>query len=267
MAPVYETLELERRGAAAIIRLARPQALNAWNAQLGDELLDAVRSVAADDGVRAVCVTGAGRAFSSGADLRDLTARPLTASGHVDVHTPLTTVYHPILLGLRTMPKPVLAAVNGPAAGIGCSLALTCDLVVAAESAYLMLAFARIGLVPDGGAAALVAARAGGGQATRMALLGERVSARSALGCGLVDEVFADDDFHAGAFALLDRLAAGPTRSYAGSKRQINAWLYARLPEQLELEAGIQQEMVASGDFAEGVAAFLEKRDPEFRGS
>ena len=267
MARVYEALELERRGAAAIVRLARPQALNAWNAQLGDELLHAVRAVAADDAVRAVCVTGAGRAFSSGADLRDMAARPLTADGHVDVHTTLTAVYHPILLGLRAMPKPVIAAVNGPAVGIGCSLALSCDLVVAAESAYLSLAFARIGLVPDGGAAALVAARAGAGWATRMAMLGDRVGAADAQRCGLVDEVLPDDGFEDGALALLDRLAAGPTRSYAGSKRQINAWLYAGLERQLELEASIQQEMAASGDFAEGVAAFLEKRDPQFRGA
>ena len=263
---MYETIELERRGAAAIILLNRPDALNAWNATLGDELLDAVRAVGADDDVRAVCVTGAGRAFSSGGDLREMASRPLTEAGHIDVYTPLTMVYHPILTGLRTMPKPVLAAVNGPAVGIGCSLALCCDLVVAAESSYLSLAFARIGLAPDGGAAALVAARAGGGRAADMALLGERVSATTALASGLVNEVLPDDEFHAGVDALLSRLASGPTRSYAGSKRQLNAWLYAGLKEQLELEARIQQELAGSSDFAEGVAAFREKRDPDFRG-
>ncbi len=263
---MYETVELERRGAAAIIRLNRPAALNAWNATLGDELLDAVRSVGADDDVRAVCVTGAGRAFSSGGDLRDMASRPSTGSGHIDVYTPLTTVYHPILTGLRTMRKPVVAAVNGPAVGIGCSLALSCDLVVAAQSAYLSLAFARIGLAPDGGAAALVAARAGGGRAAEMALLGERVPASVAHGWGLVNTVLPDADFEAGVDELLARLASGATRSYAGSKRQLNAWLYAGLEEQLELEARIQQELVTSSDFAEGVAAFAEKRDPEFRG-
>ncbi|MEA2139711.1 MAG: hypothetical protein QOG56_2861 [Solirubrobacteraceae bacterium] len=264
--PVYDTIELERRGAAATLRLRRPEALNAWNAQLGDELLDAVRRVGADDAVRAVCVTGAGRAFSSGADLREMAARPLTADGHVDVYTTLTTVYHPILLGLRTMPKPVLAAINGPAVGIGCSLALACDLLVAAESAYLLLAFARIGLVPDGGATALVAARAGAGRAARMAMLGDRVPAATALGWGLVDELLPDDGFDGAVARMLDRLAAGPTLSYAGSKRQLNEWLYAGLEQQLELEARIQQQMAASGDFAAGRAAFLQKRDPEFRG-
>lgn len=261
---MYETLELEQRGAAAVIRLNRPEALNAWNETLGHDLLDAVRAVAADDSVRAVCVTGAGRAFSSGADLRELASR--SRDPEIDVQTTLTSVYNPILTGLRSMPKPVLAAINGPAVGIGCSLALACDLLVAAESAYLMLAFARIGLVPDGGAAALVAARAGAGRAGRMAMLGERVSAREALASGLVDDVLADDAFEAGVAEMLARLAAGPTRSYAGSKRQLNAWLYAGFAEQLELEAEIQQEMAASADFAEGVAASLEKREPEFRG-
>ncbi len=264
---MYETIELERRGAAAIIRLNRPEALNAWNATLGGELLDAVRAVADDDAVRAVCVTGAGRAFSSGADLRDMSARPLTEAGQIDVYTTLTTVYNPILTGLRTMAKPVVAAVNGPAVGIGCSLALSCDLVVAAETAYLSLGFARIGLAPDGGALALVSARAGGGRAAQMALLGDRVDAPTAQRWGLVDDVFPDDDFEAGAGALLDRLAAGPTRSYAASKRQLNAWLYAGMGEQLELEARIQQELAASSDFAEGVAAFIGKRDPDFHGA
>jgi 2-(1,2-epoxy-1,2-dihydrophenyl)acetyl-CoA isomerase len=263
---MYETLELERRGAATIIRLNRPDALNAWNAALGHELLDAVRAVAADDAVRAVCVTGSGRAFSSGADLRDLTSRGVTSDGHIDVYTTLTTVYHPILTGLRTMPKPVVAAINGPAVGIGCSLALSCDLLVAAESAYLMLAFARIGLVPDGGAAALVAARVGAGRAAQMAMLGDRVTASTARRWGLVNDVLPDHEFHDGVCEILDELAVGPTRSYAGSKRQLNQWLYAGFEDQLELEARIQQEMAASSDFAEGLAAFLDKRDPDFRG-
>jgi 2-(1,2-epoxy-1,2-dihydrophenyl)acetyl-CoA isomerase len=263
---MYETLELERRGAAAIIRLNRPDALNAWNHALGIELLDAVRAVAVDEDVRAVCVTGGGRAFSSGADLRDLTSRGTTEEGHPDVYTTLTTIYHPILTTLRRMPKPVIAAINGPAVGIGCSLALTCDLLIAAESAYMLLAFVNIGLVPDGGALALVAARAGAGRAGRMALLGERVPASDLRIWGLVDDVLPDHEFADFVSEMLDRLAAGPTKSYAGAKRQINAWLYAGLEEQLELEARIQQEMAASGDFREGVAAFLEKRPPKFSG-
>src|SRR5919112_4326336 len=263
---MYETLELERRGAATIIRLNRPDALNAWNVALGTELLDAVRAVADDDAVRAVCITGSGRAFSSGADLRDLTTRGLTPSGHLDVYTTLTTVYHPILTLLRTMPKPVVAAVNGPAAGIGCSLALSCDLVVAAESAYLLLAFVNIGLVPDGGSSVFVPARAGAGRAAAMAMLGERVPAPQASVWGLVDVVTSDDTFAEEVDKLAERLATGPTRSYAAAKAQLNARVYAGLDEQLELEAGLQEEMAGSADFAEGVLAFLEKRAPRFSG-
>jgi 2-(1,2-epoxy-1,2-dihydrophenyl)acetyl-CoA isomerase len=264
---MYETIELEHRGAAGIIRLNRPDALNAWNDALGHELLHAVQAVGADDAVRAICITGSGRAFSSGADLRDLTARPLTPEGHPDVYTPLTTIYHPILSLLRTIPKPVVAAVNGPAAGIGCSLALSCDIVVAAASAYLLLAFVNIGLVPDGGAVALVTARAGAARAAEMAMLGRRIGALDARRWGLVNHVLPDHELQDYVHELLDGLAAGPTQSYAGCKRQINAWAYAHLDEQLELEARIQQEMVQSEDFREGVAAFLEKRDARFKGA
>jgi len=263
---MYETIELRRRGAGAIVRLNRPDNLNAWNDALGSELLDAVRRVGADDGVRAVCVTGAGRAFSSGADLRELGSRPRTPDGQLDVHSVLTETYHPLLNGLRTMPKPVVAAINGPAVGIGCSLALSCDLVVAAQSAYLLLAFTSIGLVPDGGATALIAARAGAGRAAEMAMLGERIPASQALQWGLVNTVLPDDEFEARVEGLLDRLADGPTRAYAAVKRQLNAWLYAGLDAQLDLEAGLQQEMAASQDFSEGVAAFLDKRAAVFGG-
>ena len=263
---MYETIELERRGAAAIVRLNRPDNLNAWNEALGIELLDAVRGVADDEAVRAVCVTGAGRAFSSGADLRDLGARELTPDGHVDVHSVLTQTYHPILNGLRAMPKPVVAALNGPAVGIGCSLALSCDLVVAAESAYLLLGFVNIGLVPDGGATALIAARAGVGRAAEMAMLGERITAPEAQRWGLVNTVLSDQEFDAGVSDLVDRLAAGPTKAHAGTKRQLSEWMNSGLDEQLDLEARLQQEMAASQDFTEGVSAFRGKREAAFRG-
>jgi 2-(1,2-epoxy-1,2-dihydrophenyl)acetyl-CoA isomerase len=262
------TVNLRRDGAAATIELNRPEALNAWNGALGDELLDAVRAVADDDEVRAVVVTGAGRAFSSGADLRDLSGREArTSEGHIDVRRVLNERYHPIITTIRTMPKPVLAAVNGPAVGIGLSLALAADLVVAAESAYLMLAFVNIGLVPDGGSSVFVPARVGFARASEMAMLGERVPASQALEWGLINRVVPDADFAEEVAKLRDRLASGPTRSYAGSKRQLNHWLYTRMNEQLAFEAEIQQEMAASGDFAEGVAAFIEKRAPTFAGA
>jgi 2-(1,2-epoxy-1,2-dihydrophenyl)acetyl-CoA isomerase len=258
------TVLLHRRGAVATIELDRPQAMNAWDAQLGDDLRQAVEEVAADGAVRAVVVTGAGRAFSAGADLK--AGFDPTPEGLPDVGTALRERYHPIIAGIREMPKPVVAAVNGPAAGIGCSLALACDLVVAAESAYFLLAFVNIGLVPDGGSSLLVPARVGFTRAAEMAMLGERVPAPKALEWGLINRMVADDALRAEAGALADRLAEGPTRSYAGAKRQLNSWMYSRMHEQLELEASIQHELAGSGDFMEGVAAFVEKRPARFSG-
>src|SRR5262245_2619687 len=260
------TVTVQRRGAVATIELDRPDAMNAWNRQLGEDLRAAVEQTAADEGVRAVVITGAGRAFSAGADLKD-TGFATTPEGHPDVQAALTERYHPIIAGVREMPKPVIAAVNGAAAGIGCSLALACDLVIAAESAYFLLAFVNIGLVPDGGSSLLIPARVGFARAAEMAMLGERVPAPKALEWGLINRVVADQELRSEADALADRLAAGPTLSYAGTKRQLNSWLYSRMHEQLELEASIQQEMAASGDFAEGVAAFVEKRPARFSGA
>jgi 2-(1,2-epoxy-1,2-dihydrophenyl)acetyl-CoA isomerase len=262
-----QTVNLLRDGAAATIELARPDALNAWNAQLGHDLLAALREVAGDDEVRAVVLTGAGRAFSAGADLKEISTREArTPDGHPDVRKVLTERYHPIITTIRTMPKPVLAAVNGPAVGIGLSLALAADLVLAKESAYFLLAFVNIGLVPDGGSSLFVPTRVGFARATEMAMLGERVGAAQALQWGLVNRVVADEAFEDEVRALRDRLASGPTRSYAGTKRQLNQWLYARMEEQLDLEADIQQEMAGSPDFYEGVAAFVQKRTPSFGG-
>jgi 2-(1,2-epoxy-1,2-dihydrophenyl)acetyl-CoA isomerase len=260
-----EAVLLRREGGAAVIELNRPEALNAWNADLGLGLRDAVLEVAQDDAVRAVMITGAGRAFSSGADLRDITSDQ-TPSGRPDVRKVLEERYHPIIESIRTMPKPVLAAVNGPAVGIGCSLALASDLIVAAESAYFLLAFVNIGLVPDGGSSFLVPSRVGFTRAAQMALLGERVGAEQALDWGLINRMVPDADFAAETGGLLERLAAGPTGSYAGTKRQLNRWLYQGVSEQLSFEAGIQQEMAESDDFVEGVAAFLEKRGASFGG-
>jgi 2-(1,2-epoxy-1,2-dihydrophenyl)acetyl-CoA isomerase len=259
-----DTVIVERRGAELRITLNRPDAMNAWDRQLGIDLLAAVREAADDDGVRAVVITGAGRAFSAGADLK--AGFEPTAAGHPDVEAVLRERYHPIITGLRAMPKPVVAAVNGPAAGIGCSLALACDLVVARESAYFLLAFVNIGLVPDGGSSLLVPERVGLARAAEMSMLGERIPARQALEWGLINRVTSDDELEATVDALAARLAAGPTRAYAGVKRQLNEWLFARMEAQLELEARIQQDQAASGDFREGVQAFVEKRPPTFTG-
>jgi 2-(1,2-epoxy-1,2-dihydrophenyl)acetyl-CoA isomerase len=258
------TVQTERRGAVLTIRLDRPESMNAVNLELGNDLLAALTEAANDDAVRAVVLTGNGRAFSSGADLRS--GFEPTESGHPNVQKALMERFHPIILTLRQMPKPVVAAVNGAAAGIGCSFALACDLIIAGESAYFLLAFVNIGLVPDGGSSFLIPERVGFARAAEMAMLGERVAAAKAVEWGLINRVVSDETLMEDAAALADRLAAGPTRSYAGTKRQLNAWQFSRIEAQLELEAGLQQEMAQSRDFMEGVAAFVEKRDARFEG-
>jgi 2-(1,2-epoxy-1,2-dihydrophenyl)acetyl-CoA isomerase len=262
----YETVKWEVSGGVGRLTLNRPDSLNAWTDQLGRELGQVVREDAADEAVRAVLLTGAGRGFSSGADLKE-GFEPHPDDGRPDVRRELHEVYHPIMVGIRALPKPVVAAVNGPAVGIGLSVALACDLVLAAESAFLGLAFVNIGLMPDGGSTLFVPAAVGKARAFQMALLGERVSAAQALEWGLVNEVHSDGELMSAAEALAERLARGPTRSYAGSKRALNRMLYPDLEGQLALEAEIQHELARTDDFLEGVGAFVEKREPAFRGA
>jgi 2-(1,2-epoxy-1,2-dihydrophenyl)acetyl-CoA isomerase len=261
----YDTVNILRAGGVAKIELNRPDTINAWNSQFGLDLRAAVERVSEDTGVRAVLIAGAGRGFSSGADLKD--GFEPDETGRPDVYSALTERYHPIIKGVRFMPKPVVAAVHGPAVGIGLSLALASDLIVAAEDAYFLLAFVNIGLTPDGGSSMFVPNRIGQARATEMAMLGERIPAPQALEWGLVNRVVPAASLEAEATGLAERLANGPTRSYAGTKRQLNAWLYPGMDEQLELEAQIQRGQAATDDFVEGVAAFVAKRPAAFKGS
>lgn len=261
----YEHLIWEQDGGVGRITLNRPETLNAWHSEFGQELKSAIENDAADPSVRALLVTGAGRGFSSGADLR--AGFDAADDGLPDIAKELNTLYHPIIAGIRRIEKPVVAAVNGPAVGIGASLALACDLVLAAESAYFGLAFVNIGLMPDGGSTLFVPAAVGKARAFQMALLGERVEAQRALDWGLVNFVYPDDRLPDEASALTERLAAGPTRSYAGSKRALNQMLYPDLDGQLSLEAELQHRLARTSDFQEGALAFLEKREPAFQGA
>lgn len=254
----------ERTGAVGRLTLNRPASLNAWTKELGQALLAATTQKAAEPDVRAVLVTGAGRAFSSGADLR--AGFEAAEDGLPDVRRRLGEAYHPVIAAVRALEKPVIAAVNGPAVGIGVSLALACDLVLAAESAYFQLAFATVGLMPDGGSTVLVPAAVAKARAFELSLLAERLPAERALEWGLVNTVHPDDRLLVEAGALADRLAAGPTRAYAASKRALNRSLFAHLEGQLELEAELQHELARTSDFKEGVAAFVEKRPAEFEG-
>lgn len=260
----YATIDLARDGGVAIVTLSRPAALNSWNEQLAADLCAALDELSKDAAIRAVMLTGSGRAFSAGADIRE--GFPTGADGHWDIHTRLVGIHHPIIKSLREMPKPAIAAVNGVAAGIGCSLALACDFVIAAQSASFLLAFINIGLAPDGGASAFVPARVGLARAIEMTFLGEPIVALRALEWGLINRVVPDDELSECAAEFARRLAAGPTRAYAAAKREFNAWAYAHLASQLALEADEQQTLAATHDHAEGVTAFIDKRPPTFRG-
>jgi 2-(1,2-epoxy-1,2-dihydrophenyl)acetyl-CoA isomerase len=259
-----ETVKLEVEGGVARIVLNRPEALNAWTRQLGEDLLSALDRVGDDPELRAIVLTGEGRAFSSGADLKAGTQ--MSDEGKPDVLTPLRAAYNPLILRVRTLPKPVIAAVNGPAVGIGCSLALAADLIVASESAYFLMAFVNIGLNLDGGASLTLPARVGHARAFEIAYLGERIPAAQALDWGLINRVVPDAELEHEVSAIAQKLAAGPPGSYANIKRTINDRVYDGFDQLLDLEATLQQERAESADFLEGVMAFMQKRPAKFTG-
>lgn len=258
----FETIAVTQAAGVATIALNRPDRLNALSLQLIGELTDAVRAAAADPAVRCLVVTGSGRAFSSGADLSGR-----GSGGTYDPRATLRNHYNPLMELLTGIDKPVISAVNGPCAGAGVGIALAADFVLAAQSAYFLLAFVNIGLVPDAGSTWTVPRLVGRQRALAMSLLGERLAAAKAAEWGLIWEAVPDDELAARTTALAERLATGPTQAYGLIRRALRASEANDLSQQLALEADLQAVAARSPDHVEGVKAFLEKRPARFTGA
>lgn len=260
----YAKVKYALEGAVAVITLNDPSTLNAAAVDMVLELADAAKRAAGE--ARAVVLTGEGRGFSSGAKLGG-DRPPLGEDGKVDLGKALEEAYNPFMSQLRDLPIPLVTAVNGAAAGVGCSIALMGDMILAGESAYFLQAFRRIGLVPDGGATYQLPRMIGRARAMEMMLLGEKLPAAKALEWGLINRVVADADLMPAALKLAAELADGPTKTL-GMIRKL-AWqsLDNSWEEQLTAERWSQRDVGRYGDFAEGVAAFLQKRPAKFTGN
>lgn len=261
----FETVNYEVNGLVATIQLNRPEALNALSLQLGTDLKAAVEKAISDE-VRAVILTGSGRAFCSGGDLREMKAMG-EKEGSIEafLDAPLKAL-HKVILLIRETPIPFIAAVNGVCAGAGTNFALACDMVLAAEEASFNEAFVRIGLSPDCGGTFFLSRAVGEKIAAELFMTGESVGAERAAAIGMVNRVVPAADLIDEAGKLADKLAAGPTGSYGRIKRMLNSAFSNDLKAQLDLEAECQLESGRSEDFKEGVAAFFEKRFPNFSG-
>jgi 2-(1,2-epoxy-1,2-dihydrophenyl)acetyl-CoA isomerase len=261
---VSDTVLLDSADGVATITLNRPDALNSFTVELKEALLETVREAAADPAARAVVITGAGRGFSAGQDLRE--HAELLAGGDIG---PLETVhkhFNPLVLAVATMPKPVVAAVNGIAAGAGASLSFAADFRIAADGAKFLLAFANVGLALDSGASWTLPRLIGHARATAMALLAEPVTAAAALEMGLVNAVVPDDRTQAAAHELAARLAAGPTAAYAAIKEQLAFSATHPLAASLEREGELQNSLGTTTDHQQATAAFVAKQRPTFTG-
>ena len=248
----------------ATLTLNRPERLNAFTAALHEALAAALEHAAHDDAVRALLITGAGRGFCAGQDLSE--RMPIPGEARRDLGNGLERYYNPLIRRLRGLEKPVVAAVNGVAAGAGVGLALACDIVIAAQSASFIEAFSRIGLVPDAGNTWFLPRLAGSARAMGMALTGEAVPAERAADWGLIWKAVPDEALMSEARELAVRLAHGPTRALGLTKRALNRSPANDLDSQLDLERDLQREAGLGEDYREGVAAFLEKRPPRFSG-
>ena len=260
----FQTLLIQQDGGVLTIAMNRPEVLNAFNETLLVELTEAVEAAAQDEAVRCVVITGAGGAFGSGQDLRSLAEGH--ASGALRTVSDHVQRYHRVVRAIRDMPKPVVAAVRGVAAGISCNIALACDLRIAADDARFIEAFARIGLVPDGGGGYFLPRLVGMGKAMELAMLADEVSGPEAERIGLVNKCVPLAEFEAATTALARRLANGPTRAYGLIKKLIYTSAETDLETSLRLEGELQEMAYETEDHQNAVAAFLQKRPPEYKG-
>jgi 2-(1,2-epoxy-1,2-dihydrophenyl)acetyl-CoA isomerase len=258
----FQTIIYEQTRGAARITLNRPERMNAFTQLMHEELRAAIAQVVAD-GSRVLVVTGAGRGFCAGQDLNDRAVAPGQA---VDLGESVEKNYAPLVKSLRALPIPVIAAVNGVAAGAGCNFALACDLVIAAASASFLQPFCKLGLIPDTGGSYFLPRLVGTQRAMGLALLGDKLSAQRAADIGLIWECVADTDFAARIDAVAEQLASGPTLGFARTKHAIYTSPNNTLDAQLALEGELMRECGFSEDYREGVAAFKEKRTASFTG-
>ena len=260
----FQHLLISQDNSVLTITMNRPEVLNAFNDTMLEELNEAIEAAAQDDTVRCIVITGAGRGFGSGQDLKDLAAvGSTTETGKVSEHL---QKYHRLINAIRHMPKPVIAAVRGVAAGISCNLALACDMRIAADDARFIEAFARIGLVPDGGGGYFLPRLVGFGKALELAMLADEVSGPEAERIGLVNKCVPPAEFESATKTFAQRLAQGPTRTYGLIKELMNKSLESDLQSSLRLEGELQDIAFETADHREGVAAFLQKRPARFTG-
>jgi 2-(1,2-epoxy-1,2-dihydrophenyl)acetyl-CoA isomerase len=260
----YETILFDVEHGFARLTLNRPDRLNSFTVEMHGEVADALTRAERDDAIRALLLTGAGRGFCAGQDLSDRAVAP--GADGLDLGESLENRYNPLIKRLVNLPKPVICAVNGVAAGAGANIAFAADIVLAAKSARFVQSFSNIGLVPDSGGTWILPRLAGHARALGLALTGEPLSAEKAESWGLIWRVVEDDQLKSESEKLASRLAMGPTRGLAAIKLAMRQGWQSDLGAQLDLERDLQRDLGRSADYKEGVAAFTEKRTPKFSG-